>query len=62
MVVQDGKQSAEGGPRVDNVTAIILGVVILGAIGLDATMFDWGYSLFLFTKFISLIDELAFWR
>jgi hypothetical protein len=47
---------------VDNVTAIFLGVVILAALGLDAYMFDWGNSLFLFTKFIALIDELAFWR
>ena len=45
-----------------NSVAIVLGLIILGALGVDAMVFDWANSLFLARKFFDLIEWMAFWR
>ena len=45
-----------------NQIAIVLGILILAALGLDAYAFDWSNSFFLARKFIDLLEWLAFWR
>ncbi len=45
-----------------NSAAIVLGLLILGALGLDAMLFDWTNSLFLARKLNDLIEWMAFWR
>lgn len=42
--------------------AIYLIIVILVALGIDAVLFGWSYSLFLAKKFLELIEYVAFWR
>lgn len=45
-----------------NQIALILGVLILAALGLDAYHADWANTLFLARKLTDLIEWLAFWR
>jgi hypothetical protein len=50
------------GISMTNSIAIGLGVLILGALGLDAFLFDWSNSVFLARKLTDLIEWMAFWR
>lgn len=45
-----------------NTIALYLGIVILGAIGLDLFFNDGQAVVFLTRKFVNLIEYLAFWR
>jgi len=45
-----------------NTIAIVLGLFILAAVGLDAMMYDWTNSVFLARKLTDLIEWIAFWR
>ena len=45
-----------------NQLAIILGLFIVTALGLDYVFADWAYTLFLGRKLNDLIEYLAFWR
>jgi hypothetical protein len=45
-----------------NSVAIVLGLLILAAIGIDALVFDWLNSVFLARKLTDLIEWMAFWR
>lgn len=45
-----------------NTLALGLGALILGLLALDYALHDWTYVLFLGSRFIDLIDWLAFWR
>ncbi|WP_323769065.1 glyceraldehyde-3-phosphate dehydrogenase [Antarctobacter sp.] len=45
-----------------NRLAIIIGLLLVGAIVADASLNDGGNLLFLGRKFFVLIDWLAFWR
>ncbi|MCC1493354.1 hypothetical protein [Cognatishimia sp. F0-27] len=45
-----------------NRLAIILGLLILGALALDYALFEMRNTMFLARKFFVLLDWLAFWR
>lgn len=45
-----------------NQLAIILGLIILVALGLDYYYADWANTIFLGRKLNDLIEYLAFWR
>ena len=45
-----------------NTLAIILGILIVAAIGVDYLFFGTEHLVFLAKKFMSLIEWLAFWR
>jgi hypothetical protein len=44
-----------------NSLAVILAVLIAGAVALDVAM-GWGLSLFLARRFADLVEWMAFWR
>jgi hypothetical protein len=44
-----------------NSLAVILAVLIVGALALDLAM-GWGLSLFLARRFADLVEWMAFWR
>jgi anti-sigma regulatory factor (Ser/Thr protein kinase) len=44
-----------------NRLAIILAVLLVGALTLDA-LFSWGLGLFLARRFADLVEWMAFWR
>jgi hypothetical protein len=46
----------------DNATAVIVGLLIVLAFGVDWTVFDGAYTVFLFAKFGNLVESLAIWR
>lgn len=46
----------------DNLTAMVLAMLILGLFGVDAMFFDWQMSIFLGHEFNKLIELLKFWR
>lgn len=48
--------------RMTNQIAIILGTLIVIALGLDYQYFDWTNTLFLARKLAALIEWMAFWR
>jgi hypothetical protein len=45
-----------------NTIALYLGIVILGAIGLDLFLNDGQAVIFLTRKLVDLIEYMAFWR
>jgi len=45
-----------------NSIAIVLGLVILGALALDYAMFGFDHLIFLAKKMLALIEWMAFWR
>ncbi|MFK7937983.1 MAG: hypothetical protein AB8B82_01295 [Roseovarius sp.] len=45
-----------------NQLAIVLGLIILTALGLDYYYADWTNTIFLGSKLNDLIEYLAFWR
>jgi len=51
-----------GQTNMTNTSSIVLGLLILGALGLDAMLFDWSNTLFLSRKLADLIEWMAFWR
>jgi hypothetical protein len=46
----------------DNKTAMVLAILIIGLFVVDAYVLHWDLPLFLMTKLSQLIDHLAFWR
>ncbi|MDA0222108.1 MAG: hypothetical protein QNL16_14690 [Rhodobacterales bacterium] len=46
----------------DNLTAVVLALLILSLTGVDAMFFNWQASIFLGHEFNKLIDVLKFWR
>ncbi|WP_299842372.1 hypothetical protein [uncultured Roseovarius sp.] len=45
-----------------NQIAVVLGCIILIALGIDWYSYDWAGTLFLSRKLADLIEWLAFWR
>ncbi len=45
-----------------NTISIWLGLLIVAALGVDAVMFDWAFTVYLGRKILELIEYLAFWR
>jgi len=45
-----------------NTIAVVLGVLILGALTIDVMLYGTEHLLFLSQKFADLIEWLAFWR
>ncbi|WP_162933038.1 hypothetical protein [Roseovarius sp. EL26] len=45
-----------------NHVAVALISIIVIALGIDAIVFDWANTVFLGSKFIDLVEWLAFWR
>lgn len=45
-----------------NTIAFLLGLLIVGALAIDVTMFDTEHVVFLSKKFFDLIEWMAFWR
>jgi hypothetical protein len=50
------------GRYVTNLIAIILGLLVIGAITVDVTMFGTEHMIFLSKKMLELIEWIAFWR
>lgn len=46
----------------DNRTALILGVLVVGFFAADLMFLDWNAHLFVGKKFVVLVDKMAFWR
>jgi len=46
----------------DNRTALILGLLILGFFALDRFYLGWESHIFLGQEFLKLTDKMAFWR
>jgi hypothetical protein len=42
--------------------ALIIGLILLGAIVVDAIVFDWQVQIFIGRKLMTLIEHIAFWR
>jgi hypothetical protein len=51
-----------GGDFMNNATAIILSVLILGAVAADSQMNESQNLIFLGRELLKIIDWLAFWR
>lgn len=45
-----------------NKIALFLGLMILGALMVDAVFYGWDSTVFLARKFVDLIEWLKFWR
>jgi hypothetical protein len=53
----------QGNPRpVTNTIAFVLGLLILGAIAVDITVYGTQHLIYLSKKMFDLIEWLAFWR
>ena len=50
------------GTGMTNTIAVVLGVLILGALAVDVMLYGTEHLLFLSRKFADLIEWLAFWR
>lgn len=46
----------------DNKTALILGVLVVGFFAADLLYLGWDTHLFIGRKLVVLIDRMAFWR
>jgi hypothetical protein len=46
----------------NNLTALVLGILIAGFFAVDFFYLGWDAPVFLGKKFLALIEEMAFWR
>jgi hypothetical protein len=58
----DRAQGQAGKGSMTNTIALYLGIVILGALGLDIFLNDGQALVFLVRKLVGFIDYVAFWR
>jgi len=56
------KRGEEDEASMNNQTALVLGILVVGFFAVDFFYLGWDAPIFLGKKFLALIEEMAFWR